>query len=68
MPHDYYEILGVERDAFGEVPVADIEEVVAEGVRLCESHYFLQNARRCQPNRRTSALGKALNVPTNSPL
>jgi hypothetical protein len=47
-----------------------VQKVVAVGMCLCESHsfYFRQNASRCQPKRRTSGRGSALNVPTKAPL
>src|SRR5216683_7422595 len=54
----------------------DVDEVVAVGVGLGEfdhwviwlSGHFLQKASKCQPKRRTSERGRALNVPTKTPL
>src|SRR4051794_7520967 len=50
----------------------DEKEIVAERVGLYDLQrtggHFLQNASRCQPNRRTSARGIALNVPTKNVL
>ena len=48
----------------------DQQEVVSEGVSLDERDrlYLRQNARRCQPKRRTSDRGSALKVPTNKVL
>ena len=51
----------------GKIVGVDEEEVVAERVRFDELH-LRQNARRCQPNRRTSDRGRALNVPTKKVL
>ncbi len=57
-----------------EVVGLEIQEVVAVrvGLQHIDGHgltrpcgrYFRQNASRCHPNRRTSGLGMALNVPT----
>src|SRR4029077_10061276 len=51
-----------------DILLRQIQKVVAVGMGFCETGHLRQNARRCQPNRATSALGSRLTVPTKTPL